>query len=71
MRTFLMGAFVGAAAMGLWGDRFRAQFGAQVDGAVDRVLGALDTVDDQVQSLRGRVESFATNPEHTRTRHTA
>ena len=71
MRTFLMGAFVGAAAMWLWGDRVRARFGAQVDGAVDRVLGALDTVDDQVQSLRGRVESFATNPEHTRTRHTA
>lgn len=71
MRTFLLGAFVGAAAMWMWGDQFRTRFGAQVDGAVDRVLGALDTLDDQIASVRGRVESFATDAEHTRRRDTA
>jgi hypothetical protein len=60
MRTFLMGAIVGALAMWLYGDQVRARFGNTVDGAVDRALGLLDAVDDGLASLRGRLDSMST-----------
>ena len=60
MRTFLMGVVIGAAAMWMWGDQVRAQFGERLDGAVDRALGLLDAVDDRLDALRGRLDSMTT-----------
>ena len=60
MRTFLMGAILGALAMWVWGDQVRARFGESVDGAVDRALGLLDAVDDRLETLRGRLDSMTT-----------
>ena len=58
MQTFLMGVVIGAAAMWMWGDQVRAQFGERLEGAVDRALGLLDAVDDRLDALRGRLDSM-------------
>jgi hypothetical protein len=66
MRTFLMGAILGALAMWIWGDQVRARFGNSVDGVVDRALGLVDAVDDQLDALRGRLDSMTTTGGGTR-----
>ena len=66
MRTFLLGAIIGALAMWVWGDQVRARFGESVDGAVDRALGLLDTVDDGLEHLRGRLDSMTASGRNRR-----
>lgn len=62
MSRFLLGAFVGAAAMWIWGDEMRQRFGAQVDALVSRALDVLDAFEDRVGVVRERLEDVRRTP---------